>query len=158
MPIPALKSLGKKAGKSTKTMERYWKGGKKSAKKRGVKNKYAYAMAIAKRRAGIKETDLRVLRSPLVRERLSKEISGFGRRLSEALDALDTDNRLTRVELVSREGAELVVRIVSTDQGTFDIKVKDGDWADISKQIEEKLIKLGYGRDEIMNVPSKRGS
>jgi hypothetical protein len=157
MPIPALRSLGKKTGKSTKTMERYWEGGKKSAKKRGVKNKYAYAMAIAKRRAGIKETDLRVLKSPLVRERLSKEISKFGQRLGEAL-TLDTDNRLIRVELVAREGTELVVRIISTDQGTFDINVRDGDWADISRQIEEKLVKFGYSREEIINVPSKRGS
>ena len=158
MPVPALKNIGKKTGKSTKTMERYWKGGKKSAEKRGVKNKYAYAMAIAKRRSGIKETDLRVLKSSLVRERLNKEISGFGKRLSEALGALDTDNRLTRIELIGRVGTELVVRIISADKGTFDIKVKDGDWANIARQIDEKLTELGYNREEIMNVPSKRGS
>jgi len=99
-----------------------------------------------------------VLKSSLVRERLNKEISGFGKRLSEALNALDTNNRLTRIELIGRVGTELVVRIISADKGTFDIKVKDGDWANIARQIDEKLTELGYNREEIMNVPSKRGS
>ena len=161
MPIPALGNLGEKAGKSKKTIERYWRDGVKSAEERGIKNKYAYAMAISKRRAGIKEADLRILKSSIVREKLRVR-SKFGQRLVEALDALDTTNRLTRVEL-TREGKQLIVKVTLTpdasgNKGTFEFEIRDGAWADISRQINAELIQRGYNRDEITNVPSRRGS
>lgn len=53
MPIPALKSMAKKTGKSVKTLERYWDDAKKSAKKQSPKDKYAYIMGIVQKRAGI---------------------------------------------------------------------------------------------------------
>ena len=52
MPIPALKSMAKKTGKSVSTLERYWDDAKKSSKKKGP-NKYAYMMGIVKKRAGM---------------------------------------------------------------------------------------------------------
>lgn len=58
MPIPALKSMLKKAkskdkakGKSMKDAERYWEQGKKAGSK--ARNKYAYAMGITKKRLGL---------------------------------------------------------------------------------------------------------
>ena len=61
MPVPALKSLAKKAGKSLRTLERYWEEAKKAweaLKDKHGKNKWAYIMAIVKRRAGLSTESL----------------------------------------------------------------------------------------------------
>jgi len=55
MPTKTLKSMAKKSNKSSKDLERYWGQAKKQAKKKGVKNKYAYMMGIVKKRAGLGE-------------------------------------------------------------------------------------------------------
>lgn len=50
MPVKQLKTIAKKYGKPAKKAEEYWKSGKESAKKKGVKDPYAYAMAVTQRR------------------------------------------------------------------------------------------------------------
>ena len=61
MPVPALKSLAKKARKPLSTLERYWREAKRAWEalkdKRG-KNKWAYIMAIVKKRAGLSAESL----------------------------------------------------------------------------------------------------
>jgi len=52
-----LETLAKRAGKSTKDAERYWKEGKESAKKKGLSEKtsdfWKYVMSITMRRLGL---------------------------------------------------------------------------------------------------------
>lgn len=86
MPVPALKSIGKEHGKSLKSMERYWEQGKKEGEKKGIKNKYAYAMEIAKRRAagtGSKPAESILKGQPAVENKTK-----FAIRLSEALNKI----------------------------------------------------------------------
>lgn len=52
MPRKALKTIGKKHGKSPEKMEKYWERAKESAKgKEGVKDKWAYIMATTLKQA-----------------------------------------------------------------------------------------------------------
>lgn len=50
MPVPALKGIAKRSGKSLQTIERYWKEARKSKPKNGG-DPWAYRMGIVKRRA-----------------------------------------------------------------------------------------------------------
>ena len=61
MPVPALKSLAKKAKKPLSVLERYWREAKKAwqaLKDKEGKNKWAYVMAIVKKRAGLSSESL----------------------------------------------------------------------------------------------------
>ena len=57
MPVPALKSLAKRAHKKLGTLERYWDEAKSAAAQHGLKTQdpsfWAYTMAIVKKRAGL---------------------------------------------------------------------------------------------------------
>lgn len=66
MPPAALAAMAKKAGKSIKTAEKYWKQAKESAEKRGRKAKdyWAYVMGIVKRRLGLADHDLALVGLP----------------------------------------------------------------------------------------------
>lgn len=53
MPVPFLKNLSDKTGKSIEDLERYWDEAKKQ-----VGNNYALITSIVKKRAGMKESFL----------------------------------------------------------------------------------------------------
>ena len=55
MPVPVLKSLASKSGKSLAELEKYWAQAKASAEKEGKSKDYAYIVSIVKKMAGIKE-------------------------------------------------------------------------------------------------------
>ena len=60
MPIPALKSLADKSGKSLSDLERYYNDAKKQLGKEPSDSDYAYIIGIVKKRAGIKEIEMKV--------------------------------------------------------------------------------------------------
>lgn len=59
MPVPVLKALADKSGKSLADLERYWNDAKKQLDKKDMADDdYAYIMSIVKKRAGINESFL----------------------------------------------------------------------------------------------------
>ena len=53
MPVPALKSIARKSGKSLNKIEKYWERAKKAAAKQGQADNYAYIMGVTKHMAGV---------------------------------------------------------------------------------------------------------
>ena len=108
MPIPALKSMLKKAkskgkatDKSMKDAERYWEQGKKAGSK--ARNKYAYAMGITKKRLGL-ENCFKHSNIQLIDDRCNLE-KILDKRLFEAEDEAEK-KRIDDIIKASQEQAQ----------------------------------------------------
>jgi hypothetical protein len=99
MPVPAVKALARKAGKSVSEAERLWNEAKKSADEQGKGKDYAYIMGTLKSMLGLDESTLlyRVVlegdRVVMVRDGVqvhlgeSKAVDAVRGRIQELVDA-----------------------------------------------------------------------